>query len=114
MSKTYRPRRQSARWLDADCPKGVLAIYDNPAFADRFTVIYAEPVTGSDYCNMWLGYRGMSEYPFHPQGVGMYGEMTAPNAAAFRYRERHRAAKWSSLPPDVRRCVLQDLQSGEA
>lgn len=40
---TYRPRRCSSRWLDADCPKGVLCIMDHPAFADRYTIFYAEP-----------------------------------------------------------------------
>lgn len=105
----YKPRRASKRWLDDDCPAGVLAILDNPAFMDRYTVLYAEPVTGGTYADMWLGYRGMSENPFHPQGVGVYGEMRAHEAAAYRYRNKHRYARWSALPDAVKRCVRQDL-----
>jgi len=108
MARTYTPRRQSKRWLDADCPAGVLAIYDNRGqSADRYTVIYREPVTGSTYADMWIGYRAMSENPFHPQGVGMYGEFRAHECAGFRYRAR--PAKWSDLPDAVKRCVRQDL-----
>lgn len=105
----YRPRRQSRRWLDADCPKGVLAIYDSKNYGERYTVVYAEPVTGETFADMWIGFRGMRADPFHPQGVGMYGEMRAHEMAAYRYRVRHQAAKWSALPEDVKRCVRQDI-----
>lgn len=105
----YTPRRQSKRWLDGDCPKGVLAIYDHPKFADRYTVFYAKPVTGTTYADMWLGYRGMSVSPSSAQGVGLYGEMRAHGAAAYRYASRHRAAKWSTLPEAVKACVRNDL-----
>lgn len=107
--RKYKPRRQSRRWLDADCPKGVLAIYDSKGYGERYTVFYAEPVAGETFADMWIGYRGMSAYPFHPQGIGLYGEMRAHEMAAYRYRVRHQAAKWSSLPADVQRCVRQDL-----
>lgn len=107
----YKPRRQSKRWLDEDCPKGVLCIMDNKGqSADRYTVFYAEPITGTQYHDMWIGYRGMSENPFHPQGVGMYGEMQAHDVASYRYRCKHQYAKWSSLPDKVKQCVIQDLQ----
>jgi hypothetical protein len=109
MSRTYRPRRQSKRWLDGDCPDGVLAIYDNKQYGDRYTVIYREPVVGTTYADMVLGYRGMSENPFHPQGVGLYGELQAHEAAGFRYRNRNHACKWTDLPEKVRQCVMQDL-----
>jgi hypothetical protein len=111
MSRLYKPRRQSSRWLDGDCPKGVLAIYDNRGqTADRYTVFYADPVAGTTYTDMYLGYRNMSENPFHPQGVGIYGELLAHQAASFRYSQRHRACKWTDLPERVRACVLQDLK----
>ena len=107
---TYKPRRQSKRWLDGDCPDGVLAIYDNPKFADRYTVFYADPVTGTEYRDMVIGYRGMSEAPTHPQGVGMYGELAATQVAVYRYRNRNRAAKWTSLPDAAKRVVRDDLK----
>lgn len=114
MSK-YAPRKCSSRWLDADCPKGVLAILDNKGkTADRYTVIYSETFGGDTYATAYLGYRGMSENPFHPQGVGMYGEMRAHEVASYRYRCKHQYAKWSSLPDAVKRCVLQDLAETDA
>jgi hypothetical protein len=108
MPRSYSPRRQSARWLDGDCPKGVLAILDaGKSQFDRWTVIYAEPVVSGSYAETVLGYRGMSDAPFSPCGVGMYGELDAHSAAMLRYRQR--SAKWSALPNDVRRAVIQDL-----
>jgi hypothetical protein len=106
--RNYTPRRQSPRWRDGDCPSGVLAIYDHPAFADRYTVFYADPLrTGR---GVWIQYRAMGPAPFHPQGIGLYGEMQAHEAAAYRYANRHRAAKWSALPEDCKRLVRHDLQ----
>lgn len=107
---SYTPRRQSSRWLDGDCPSGVLAIYDNPKYADRYTVIYKEPVSGTTYADMWLGYRSMSENPCHPQGIGLYCEMQAWQAANYRYMSRHHACKWSDLPQAVKDVVIADLK----
>ena len=107
---TYKPRRASSRWLDLDCPPEVLAIKDSgPKVADRYTVIYAPPSAGTTYADMVLGYRGMSESPCHPQGVGMWGEFSAHECAAFRYRTRSIA--WSKLPYQVRDCVRRDCES---
>lgn len=105
----YTPRRQSKRWLDGDCPQGVLAIYDNGGkTADRYTVFYADPVSVPG--RGWLvTYRGMSENPAHPQGVGMYGEMCRYEAAAYRAAVRRQACTWSSLPEAVKACVRRDL-----
>ena len=107
--KTYTPRRCSTRWLDADCPDGVLCIFDHPDCGDRYTVFYRAPESGSTYADMWLGYRAMSANPFHPQGIGLYGGMEAHQVASYRYAQKHRYTKWSSLPEDVQRCVRQDL-----
>lgn len=107
----YKPRRASKRWLDADCPKGVLAIFDNSEFADRYTVFYTE-VIDSGY-GKFIGYRGMSENPNHPQGVGMYGELAAHEVANFRYRNSKRAITWSILPEMVKHCVRQDCETKE-
>jgi len=110
MNRTYTPRRQSKRWLDGDCPAGVLAILDNKGqSAERYTVIYREPTAGTSFADIYLGYRDMSENPSHPQGVGVYGELRAHEVAAYRYRCKHQYAKWSSLPDAVKRCVIRDL-----
>lgn len=105
----YKPRRQSKRWLDGDCPKGVLAIYDDSRTFDRYTVFFTEPAYGTTYADMVLSYIGMSENPFHPQGFGQNGELTAHDTARFRYENSKRAAKWSSLPEAVKKCVLMGL-----
>ena len=105
----YTPRRQSKRWLHADCPPGVLAIYDNKDCGDRYTIFYRDPVAGTRFADMWLSYRAADSTPFHPQGIGLYCEMEAYQVSAFRYRNRHHAAKWSDLPADVQKLVRQDL-----
>jgi hypothetical protein len=51
----------------------------------------------------------MSENPFHPQGVGIYGEFRAYEAAAYRYHCKHQYARWSDPPEKVKQCVRQDL-----
>lgn len=105
----YVPRRCSARWLDGDCPRGVLAIMDSgPKNFDRYTVFYAEPVTGTTYADMWLGYRGMSEHPSGAFGFGIYAEMRAHEVAAYRYRYKHQYIRWTDLPEDVKRAVRRD------
>lgn len=109
MPRTYTPRRQSRRWLDGDCPAGVLAIYDDPRSFDRFTVFYRETTT-DHRGTVWIGYRGMSEHPAAPQGFGIYGEMAAHEARAYRAANSHRAARWSELPPDVQATVRRDCQ----
>jgi hypothetical protein len=112
--RAYRPRRQSKAWLDSDCPAGVLAIYDSGPnlFADRFTVFFTELIDGGNG-EKWLGYRSMSESPCHPQGVGLYCEMRAHEAAAFRNRNSKRAATWSSLPEEVKKLIRRDLAQEE-
>ena len=107
--RNYKPRRQSKRWLDGDCPAGVLAILDaGPRQFDRYTVVYAEPVCGTCYADTVLWYRGMSANPSHPQGVGCSGELQAHQVAALRYREK--PARWSTLPDAVKACVRRDCQ----
>lgn len=101
----YSPRRQSAtRWLDGDCPRGVLAIYDHPKELDRFTVFFVEPIAGDTYATMCLGFLSVTE-----SGGTYHGEMQAHEAAAYRYRVRNYAAKWSTLPAPVKAAVRRDL-----
>lgn len=102
----HKPRRASRRWLDADCPAGVLAIFDDPRTWDRYTVFYVEPVTddGNRFC-----YVGMSANPFHPQGFGQHGELERYQMTQYRYANRRHACKWSDLPADCKKLVRQDL-----
>jgi hypothetical protein len=104
------PRRQNQRWLDGNCPAGVLAIYDDGTRSyDRYTVFYATPIKGDTYANMWISYRGMSENPTNPQGVGLFGELQAYQVADYRYRNRNRACRWTALPREVQDVVRRDL-----
>lgn len=106
----YRPRPQSKKFLDGDCPAGVLAIYDNGGKTfDRYTVFYREPTAGVTFSDMWIGYRGMSDHPFSPSGFGIYAEIEAWQLRGYRARAYRESCKWSSLPPDVKRAVLQDV-----
>lgn len=103
---SYKPRRATARWLDADCPKGVLAIFDDPRSIDRYTVFYTEPVTDDGHT---FAYVAMNAAPFHPQGFGQHGELDSRQVRMFRSREAHRACRWSDLPEDCKKLVRQDL-----
>ena len=104
---TYAPRRQSAKFLDGDCPSEVLAIFDNGGKSfDRYTVFY-KTVTRDGRDN-WMGYRAMSEHPFSPNGFGVYSEMLAHEVRAYRARVYRESCKWSELPEDVQKAVRED------
>lgn len=104
----YTPRRQSKKFLDGDCPAGVLAIYDNGGKTfDRYTVFYREVIPGPRG-EPWLWYRGMSERPCDPQGFGIAAEIQAYEAAAYRARVYRESCKWSSLPAEVQDVVRRD------
>lgn len=109
---TYRPRTQSKKFLDGDCPAGVLAIYDNGGKTfDRYTVFYKLPKDAEKYNgSYWIGYRGMSEDPFAPNGFGIYDEMKAHEVAAYRSSVYRHSAKWSDLPEQVKKSVRQDCE----
>ncbi len=96
-------RRCSKRWLDADCPAGVLAIFDHPNTVDRYTVFYTDNEHG------WASYVAMNAAPFHPQGFGQHGGMPVHDVVKYRYANKHRYAKWSSLPDQCKKLVRQDL-----
>lgn len=106
--RDYQPRRLSKRWLDGDCPEGVLAIYDDPRTSDRYTIFYRE--TSKDHAGeVWVDYRAASVDPFNPCGIGLYCQMKDYQVRHYRAHNGHRKATWSSLPEDVKRLVRQDL-----
>lgn len=110
---TYTPRTQSKKFLDGDCPAGVLAIYDNGgATFDRYTVFY-KPLERQDYAHGYIGYRGMSESPASPQGFGIYDGMKPYEAAAYRRSVYRHSAKWTDLPEEVQRVVRYDCSDAE-
>lgn len=98
-------KRCPKRFLEG-APDHVADIFDDPRTADRYTVFYRELQQGSR--GPWLVYRSMSAYPFHPQGIGMFGEMELWQLSAYRHENRRFRVRWADLPPDVQRCVIQD------
>lgn len=107
MSRGYTPRRCSKRWLDGDCPAGVLAILEYPHETERYDIFYADVIT-APYGNAtehWLSFVSSSE-----SGSHYHGEMQAHQVAAYRDRMKHRYTKWSTLPQAVKNVVLHDLQ----
>ena len=110
-ARAYRPRRCSRRWLDGDCPAGVLAILDHPQYADRYTVFYAEPERDA-HGDVWLSYIGGTSAS--TLGISYHDTMRAHEVAAYRYRNKHRYARWSDLPEPVRAMVRADLAEIEA
>jgi hypothetical protein len=104
-------RRQSPKWLDGDCPRGVLAIYDNGGIGkrngsvDRYTVFYAD-VWQDIAAEWWVGYLSSGA---DPSGCSGHEEMQAHQVAAYRYRVRHQATRWTDLPEAVRAIVVTHL-----
>lgn len=98
-------KRMPKRFLEG-APDHVADIFDSPQYADRFTVFYRE--IAESHGRESVGYRGMSENPSHPQGVGMFGEMAPHEFSAYRAANRRRRIKWADLPPAVKACVMRD------
>jgi hypothetical protein len=98
----YQPKRSTARWL-VDAPAPVLAVYDNGGkSADRYTVLYGAPLWDRKDGRM-VPARFMSDNPYHPQGVGMFGEAPA-HSRAFMGRK----IRFDQLPARCQQCVIQD------
>lgn len=104
-----KPRRCSKRWLDGDCPSGVLAIIDHGNIeneSERYDVFYTQ-VSEIKYgvrAEYWMQY-----YCVAPNGGGYHGEMEARQVVAYRYGMKHRYARWSDLPEAVKSAVRRDL-----
>jgi hypothetical protein len=107
MTDEYTPRRAGKRWLDG-APNYILDVFDDRGHGDRYTVLFTKalsPSTG-DFADTSIAYLGMSGAPTHPQGISMWGEMTAYQAVQYRYSNGHRRIKWSALPENIRAHVI--------
>lgn len=102
----YSPRRQSKRWLDGDCPREILAIYyDKREPSDPYTIFYTELL--GDGRRASIGYIALDE-----RGAHFHGELPVWETVRFRYRNAHRARKWTDLPETVRKAVIRDINGG--
>lgn len=107
MSKKYTPRRASKRWLDG-APEYVLDVLDNKGkTADRYTVLFCGSLLDTDgtYAGTIIFYLAMSDAPTHPQGFSQWGELSAYEAAQYRYRDKHQRVRWLDLPEHIRKHV---------
>lgn len=100
----YRPRRAGKRWREG-APEYILDCFDNRGeTCDHYTVMFwPERGTRRD---VWVQYLGMSDAPSHPQGVSMWGELSAHDAANYRYRVKHQRVRWLDLPEHIRQHVV--------
>ena len=96
-------KRCPIRFRDGDCPDEVADIFDHPQFGDRYTVVYRDVI-----CGTHVGYRAMSAYPSHPQGIGLYCEWDKWEFSNYRQNNRRKRVKWTDLPEAVRKCVKGD------
>jgi hypothetical protein len=103
----HKVRRCNKRWLDADCPAGVLAIIDSKTFIDRYTILFTE--TFEYEGKTYVTYLGTNE----SGSVSGHGLMPAHEAAAYRYRNKHRYMRWSDLPESVKAMVHYELSLSE-
>lgn len=103
----YSPRRAGQRWRE-DAPAYILDCFDTRDSGDRYTVMLV-PEERRSYYETRIAYLGLDDAPFHPQGICVSGELSAYEAAGYRYRmsQRRRRVRWLDLPETVRRAVRE-------
>jgi hypothetical protein len=98
-------RNKAARFYD----------YGDTSF-DRYTAVYLKPE--GEHPRRWFGYRGMSNYPYHPMGYGIYSDSndwpvdrSESGYVVSLGRKNHlgKRIRFQDLPPDCQRCVLHDI-----
>ena len=121
MTHQYTPRRANLkRWLKG-APDYILDVLDNKGKSvDRYTVLFTGPLLSTchgepvrTFSNTLVQYLGLSDAPSHPQGVSMWGEMAAHEAAGYRYRCGHDRIRWLDLPEAIRNHVYFRVNEGE-
>ncbi len=115
--RKYTPRRAAKRWLE-EAPDYILDCFDHPKYGDRYTVFFGGSLLyhtlpdgsskdGSDQLgNTYVQYLGMSGAPTHPQGISLWNEMSAHDAASYRYASARRRVRWLDLPENIRQHVI--------
>ncbi len=109
--KKYTPRRAGARWRE-DAPGYVLDIFDNRGDScDRYSVLLCGEHLISDgtRAGTYIPYLTMSDAPSHSQGISMWGELRAWEAAGYRSRCKQWRIKWIDLPEHIRAHVMSRI-----
>jgi hypothetical protein len=92
------------KFYNADGSPKNIRVYDRPQFTDRYTVIYTRMNTIDPIFKGRVIGLGMSEHPFHPQGVGQHFDMDAAVTA----KTHGKKISFFDLPPDCQKAVIQD------
>lgn len=71
-----RQRERLASLLPDGKPKKIRCYDNGGETVDRYTVVFTGAIPEKQ--PGWVFYLGMSEYPYHPQGVGISGEHNGP------------------------------------
>ena len=95
LTETYRPRRSAAKWLEG-APEGVLAVYDKPEVADRYTILLG----GSMLDDHLLRQREVY-FVSIGRGIGYWGEHPAPLRDTLGKKIR-----WADLPMYVQKKAI--------
>lgn len=88
------------RFFKNDIPK-YIRCYDKPDVGDRFTVVFTGHYKGRNGCD----YLGMSERPFHPQGIGQHG-WSESIIDKPQYSHLGKKITFNDLPEDCKKLVL--------
>lgn len=106
--RTQKAKRATKRWLEG-APDYVLACFDHPQFADRYTIVFGGTMQEHTHGKDWLHYLGTSESG-HVSGSG---EFSVYEFATYRYANAKRKIKWRDLPLGVRLRVRYWAEEGE-
>jgi hypothetical protein len=107
--KKYTPRKAGKRWL-AGAPDYILDCFDHPEYGDRYTIMFSGKLLIRSESDVYVPYLGVSDDPWNPQGVSMWGELKAHEAAAYRYRNARRRTRWLDLPERIRNHVQRRVE----
>lgn len=97
MRKCQRAKRATKRWLEG-APDYVLACFDHPQFADRYTIVFGGKMQEHTLGRDWLHYLGTSE-DGHVSGSG---EFETWQFSQYRVKNYKRMIRWRDLPLGVR------------
>lgn len=118
MSREYRPRRASKRWLEG-APPEVLDVFDaGDAYADRYTILLGghyvyqrDPEQPPSPANTVIPYLASGPNPSSHRGVYLRDEFTAVRAAQYRRSAQRQRICWADLPEAVRTAVIQEINA---
>lgn len=80
---------------------------------DRYTIVDAKPTMSMTDGRQYYSYFGMNAHPFHPQGIGMYGDFSSSEWRSHvisRFRGLGKRIKMTDLPPEARKAAEQFIR----